>query len=634
VNRRKNIKWSLADGFLPFPTSIWKKNNIQVEIIHFGRRLLNNSVDVVYTRVIVKNLDKSTHFTNLLVQGDCVRERVFPLKANTFANGSLNCLSNKARLTSGKTVVYDFVIPANGEGAKSQIVGQGGFKKQYNAERNRILSKMYNMTMPVTLPDNRYIDLWKSSMIQMWNATVKTPTDYEQHSSGGTVGGYYQYDRVFDHDVPDQVNQYILEGNWDVAKKMMTGATYERLSNGKLAKEAYLDAIPKYLITMADYYQITGDKTFFTASQIEKLKKCARSIRKMRESQLNDESRKAGVYGLIQKGSTLDNGGKTFLIVDNFAALHGYAAYKYLCEKFKMNDELEWVTKEMSDLNDCLNNAIEKSVSDAHTNWYNACFSFDMDNHLVSGPGNWLGTTFEMPTFPWSAYLKGFNLKGAWATYLDNSVAKWLEVIKTFDCPDGSFGAWWNAKYGSVYNAGMVLPLLYSDKYRTLIPKSIDWLLDNQSAPLEWGESFYKPEPKGDWTRPETDEETWGLAFIRQAMLQMCISLHVDGSIIIGRGLPEAWINSQKAISWKNVCINGGKKINLEIQRTGDIITTTIKGDVTDGKIILDFPSCVSNIEKAFISSGNIIECNSNTGKVVATSTDNKVVKIQIKLKK
>jgi hypothetical protein len=628
LTRKTDIHWSRAEGYLPFPVSSWQHEGVAIQITHVGRRLCNGNLDAVFTRVQMINADAKKHSVSLRVCGQSVSSRTFPLGNYRLFLSDDAITTNPVKLSSGSKIVYEWVSLANGEVSRELLQALGGFSSQYQAEKRRITSKMKKLTMPVSLPDEGYVNLWKSSMTDMWNATVKTSFDYEQRGSGGNVYGYYQYDRTFNHDVPDMVIAYIMEGNWDVARQIMDGLLFKNISQGHLDKEVYLDAIPKYIVTLSQYLQFTGDEQYFDSARMESLRTCARVVAAMRDGQFSDEARKLGVYGLIRKGQTLDNNFHTYLIVDNFAALHGFTAYKYICDKLHRPDESKWAFNQMVDLNNCLNKAIEKSLTDAHIDWYNACFSFDMDNNLVSGPGNWLGTTFSMPTFPWNAWLKGFNLGGAWRDHLDSSVAKWAEVARSCGCPEGSWGAWWNAKYGAVYNTGMVMPLLYSDKYRTLIAQSIDWLLDNQSAPLLWGESFYKPAVPGDWTKPETDLETWGLAFIRQAMLQMCVSVKANSDVIIGRGIPDNWVNSQKKISWKRVHINAGKIINLTIQRRRDIIDISINGDVNSGNYIVDLPVCKSNIKDVKVSRGAIVVKNLLEGKITVTgnSRDVKII--------
>jgi len=152
------------------------------------------------------------------------------------------------------------------------------------------------ITHPVSLPYEELINLWKASMPNMWNATVKTPEDYEQRGSGGNVYGFYQYDRVFDHDVPDMVIQYILEGYWDVARQIMEGATFKRLSEGLLQKEKYNDAIPKYLIALAQYLQTSRDRDYFSEELFRETRNCAYAVHDMRKEQLKPDLTEPRAY--------------------------------------------------------------------------------------------------------------------------------------------------------------------------------------------------------------------------------------------------------------------------------------------------------------------------------------------------
>lgn len=624
ITRRKDIDWHLAEGSLPFPVSSWEHEGVRLQVTHVGRRLLDNSVNAVYTQVIMTNVDDKAHEVSLHVIGESAPERCFFLGKAKYSSEPKALVTKLSKLNPGKSQTFSFVIPANGTASKEDIIANGSFEDNYAAEKAQIESRMSRLTMPVSLPDERFIDMWKAAMTYMWHATVKTPYDYEQRGSGGNIYGFYQYDRTFDHDVPDMVIQYIIEGDWDVARQIMAGATYERLSTGELKREAYLDAIPKYMITFAQYLQLSGDKEYFTDELIADLKRCSRAVHDMRV--YTDEAKELGVYGLIRKGHSLDNNAKTYLVVDNFAALHGFTAYRYICSVLGLEEEEKWADNELRDLNDCLNAALRKSMEYKDIDWYNACFSFDMDYHLVSGPGNWIGTSFMMPSFPWNAQLKGFDLGGEWLDYLDNSVRVWQEVSKFYPAGKNLVGAWWDSKYGAAYDTGMVMQLLTSDKYRTWTVKSLEALLDNQSGPLIWGESFFGPQTEGDWTRPAVDLETWALGFIRQGMLQMCVSVKADNDIIIGRGIPDKWISSGKPIAWERIRINNGKQIDLDICKVDDSIVINIAGDTNSGNYIVDIPCCVDNIADVKAEGGKLISVDSKAGKAVVSGDTRRIV--------
>jgi hypothetical protein len=234
-----------------------------------------------------------------------------------------------------------------------------------------------------------------------------------------------------------------------------------------------------------------------------------------------------------------------------------------------------------------------------------------------------------MSSFPWNAWLKGFEHGGTWKDHFDRSVEHWISKAAALGLPDGSFGAWWAFPAGSVYNAGMAMPLLYSDKYRTYSVKSIEWLLEMQSVPYNWGESF-RIFREGDWTRPTIGLETWGLGFIRQCMLQLCVSVRIDGTIILGRGISDEWLNTGKAIAWRNVRINNNKKIDFSIQRTGKEIKVHLKGDKTEGSVLVDIPMCVDNIASVQSKTGEIVKKDFKNGKVWL-SGDTKDINIKLK---
>ena len=614
ANRRESIKWSLAEDYLPAPVSVWEKDSVEVKIQHFGRRLMHDKANVVYTRVELKNRDNKAHRVKLMVNGNNVADRTFNLGSFNLQKENNHLLYADYEIEANGTKVFDFVFPANGTAGKEEILKEGGYDRNYHIMKSETDKKMSEMTMPVSLPDERFISLWKSSMSYMWNATVKTPFDLQQRADGGNVAGFPQYDHTFNHDIPDMVIQYIMEGNLKLAREIMTGESYQILSKGVPVGNKYNDAGPKFLTSMAQYLQFTGDREYFTEDLLSSLKTCAHAVSAMRNSQMDESHKGVGPYGIIEKGGTLDNH-NNFLLVDNFAALHGFQAYHYLCDQLGLEDEKRWASEQAESLNNCLNEVLDLSMKQMGVDWYFAYFAFDINELSVKGPGNWLGTSLMMASFPWNAYLKGFNLGGTWKEHFDRSVEKWISKGRELGLPDGAFGAWWAFPAGSVYNAGMAMPLLFSDKYRTYPVKSIEWLLTTQSVPYNWGESF-RMFKEGDWTRPTIGLETWGLSFIRQTMLQLCVSVHVDGTVILGRGITNEWLNSGKAIAWENVRINNNKKISFSIQKTGKEINISIRGDEAEGDILVDIPMCVNNISSVKSKTGKVVKKDFANGKV------------------
>ena len=87
-----------------------------------------------------------------------------------------------------------------------------------------------------------------------------------------------------------------------------------------------------------------------------------------------------------------------------------------------------------------------------------------------------------------------------------------------------------------------------------------------------------------------------GARFYKTNHAPVCVSVHADGTVILGRGITDEWLNSGKAIAWKNVRINNDKKIDFSIKKKGKDISIDIKGDTTQGPVLIDIPMCVNNI--------------------------------------
>jgi len=220
-NRREKIKWSLAEDYLQAPVSVWDKDKIEVKIEHFGRRLLHDKANVIYSRIELKNRDNRSHKLKLLLNGNNVSERAFELGDFRMQKESNHLICSEQEIEAGESITYDFVFPANGIAGIDEILKEGGYDWNYHMMKSETDRKMAELTMPVCLPDERYIDLWKSSMPYMWNATVKTPTDMQQRADGGNVAGFPQYDHTFNHDIPNMIIQYIIEGNYGLAREIM-----------------------------------------------------------------------------------------------------------------------------------------------------------------------------------------------------------------------------------------------------------------------------------------------------------------------------------------------------------------------------------------------------------------------------
>jgi hypothetical protein len=114
--------------------------------------------------------------------------------------------------------------------------------------------------------------------------------------------------------------------------------------------------------------------------------------------------------------------------------------------------------------------------------------------------------------------------------------------------------------------------------------------------------------------------DSWGASFTKQALLQVCASVKVDGTVIIGRGIPDYWLEPGSVVEWANVNVNDGRMISFRITAGRSEIALRIWGDVRNGEVHFNLPVFKDNIEAA--DAGTI---NNGKGIVTLSPTTNSV---------
>jgi hypothetical protein len=610
ADRKPKIKWYLSEGYLPSPVSEWDAGHIHIKIQHFVYRILNGTTSAVYSRISLKNNAADSATARILINASSANE--IPLSGAPSLSGP-DSMCYDVKLSPGQTMLKDFVALSSGSATTSQLAGAGGFDDNYAAFSAYYKNRIQMLTHPVTLPDSNLVNMFKNAQITTWESMVKTGSaspQYELRGSGGSPGGpFHSYDLTYNHDVPNMATQLAREGDFALVKNILASNYYQANSGGTSIQNDFLDAVPKYILPFAEYLKVSNDTGFFTAAVRQELKDAAHRIHDHRYVNAADSAHN----GIMEKSNTLDNG-SDFLVCDNCAALHGLCAYYTICHRLNDTAEVHWAQAELSDLNNAFNRALSSGMTRRKADWYMANFDDNGYFYHYGYDGNWIASSLMTASFPWEAQLRGFDLGGTWKTAFDASIKKAfaLRDAKTFTwgkIPDGSWGAWWKHEYGAVYNAGQGLSCLTSETYRLEPVKNLTWLLSNQSAPLQWGESF----DQGDWSRPAADYETWGLGFIKQTILMICASVRDDGTVIIGRGVPDSWTAPGKTIAWAHVHVNGNRMIDFSITGGAASVTLSITGDTPLNSVVFNLPRFKNNIASA--SAGVI---NDSLGTVTA----------------
>ena len=606
---RDETSWSLDDGYLPSPISSWPAGAATISVQHFAYCVSTcvpgTSATAVYTRVTVTNPSASTYTGTLNISALPTTE--LPLTSAPATTGTSSMTYNVSVPVNGSEN-FDFVTLASGSATSAQLLANGTFNANLALMTSYWNTKLAGVALPTSLPDPQLITMYKAEQIILWEVQVKDSNgDLEERGSGGNItSGIDDYNGLYNHDVPDIVSTFIRGGDYASAKAILSSSYYQKFGTTLPPTTDYLDTITKWLQPFDLYAQDANDPGFFTSSLQDTIETVAHEIPGLEETAAGDPH-----DGLMEKSNTMDNG-SDYLIVDDFSALYGLQAYANLATRWGWTTEASWAKTTAGSIDTALNSYLTSTTLPRLSGYYNSCLdACGMDNNGYSG--NTIGSSLMDSALPWDGYLAGNTNLGTWATDLDNSVltswqARADQTSRVY--PPHDWGAWQGEStgYGSTYNAANGVQLLESSNpnLRTEAVSDLEFLLANQSAPMEWGESY----SAGSWSTPLADLESWGSSGIVKTILETDVSVASDGSLILGRGIPTSWLESDRAIAWSNVPIGGGQARDITITPSngGTTVTVTLSSAVSS-TVKVELPDFIDNTI-ASTSAGTINQAN------------------------
>lgn len=602
-DRKLAITWAMRDGYQPCPVSVWRAADVEVKIQHFAVRTTADDATVIYSQVALTNLGADSVTVALRINAS---PRIhLPLTLQPTASDA-NSMVYEITLGAEGMASFDFVSRATGAPlAVDEPVSYGTFEQNYARMAQGWDDRIACLAHPVRLPHPGIADMYKAIQILLWGCMVRVGDEYEIRAGAPNPARLESYDRTFPHDVPNYVDQFIREGDYELGRQILSSTYYRVLNSSDIADWDglnYMDTIGKFMLPYAQYLQNTGDLAFFDEELRAFLARAARNIEACR---VYDDPEHTG---LMRKGEDFENWSDDgdHLLCDNWAALHGLQAYRYITTRLGLDAEADWAKATIDSLNDALNAALDRTRARRNIDHYLG--AFDDLTYLRYTRGSfysWVPYAGALSTFPWGAWLKGYDRGGTWRDKFDESIAHALHERDRRVIPDGSWGAWWgHVTYGSTYNAAAGLQCLASDEYRVEALKNVEFLHDNQCAPWQWSEAFeFKGRDQwvGMYLPQESygNYESWGTSFSKQAILQACVSVHVDGTVTFGRGVPDHWLRPGDVIEWKNVNVNEGRLLDFTITCDGSTITLELAGDTPQGPVVLDLPAMAGNVASA-----------------------------------
>jgi hypothetical protein len=597
--------WANADGYLPALVTTFHRGGAVVSITNFGDEDVINGHDyvVIYSRVQVRNPTGS------------------PVTIAPQPSAGLTTLhAAPDTVPAHGTADHDYVVASNRFGGSypwptaAQLVSAGSYGQHFAHMRGYWNGQLAKIAQIVTLPDQSLADAYRTGFI--YTQIIRAGNQLKTGANG--------YDMEFSHDVIGILSNLFTQGYTTGAHALLDRARYVIGTQTQ-----YDDGVWTYPWPWAIYLLKTGDLAFVKAnfSRQGPAGKTEPSIEATAHLIAKDRT---GPGGIMEMTNDIDAHG--YWTIDNYEALTGLAAYRWLAERVGNQDQAAWAQSQYDSLLAAVNKTLTATISKYHLDYLPCSMTEPNTSNRCANPqdANW-AAPFLFGRWAWDGYLFGAHLSGPGVSLIDATYDYGFGRLAG-KLPPGTFGGYPDQFYSTAYNAGYGEWGLASNDHRDQGILSYQFMIANgQSGPYSWWESQQFPNPGSPWsgTHPEggngSSPHAWGMANANMVLLDSLAAQRADGSLIVGRGVPGAWVHTGRVIKLANMPTTDGHHIGLTIRTRGDAVTLVLAGQPA-GPVLFQLPAFVDNIAKA--STGVV---NERTGTVTLTAG---VHMVTVRLKK
>jgi hypothetical protein len=458
----------------------------------------------------------------------------------------------------------------------------------------------------VTVPDPQLNDAYKSGLIYTLIARSGI------HSNTGVNN----YASEFSHDVVGILANLFTQGDFDDAHALLLDA------RTVVGAPEYVDGLWTYPWPWAVYLLKTGDLAFVKAN-FSASGPAGAAQPSIEASVHSIAAHRTGPNGIIGVTNDIDSNG--YWTVDDYEALIGLAAYRYLAQQVGNAGEAQWATTEYDSLLAAVNATLTGTMRRFHIDYLPCSMLEPNTANRCRNPedANW-AAPFLFGRWPWDAQLFGASASGPAAQLIDATYAYgFRRLVGTLPADD--FGGYPSNFYSSGYNAGYGSGGLASTHYRDQGILSYEFMISHtQSGPYSWWESASPPSTTSAWigSHPTagggSSPHAWGIANANKVLLDSLVAQAADGTLIVGRGVPDGWSASGKTIEVTNFPTTNGRRASVKIAFGDRSATLTVNGST--GRVLFQLPQFVDNIADS--SAGTVEQA---TGTVRLSATDRTV---------
>lgn len=593
--------WEDADGYLPAQITSFSRQGVGVVITEFGDRVVvaGHAYVVVYSRVAVTNSRNGVAVANPFPSAGLVPLAAAPIDVRPHSSA-----------------IHDYAMAVDRFGSSypwpsAHGLAAAGTFDQHFAHMRTFWNGQIAKIAQVTVPDRQLNDAYRSGLIYTLIARSGI------HSNTGVNN----YEAEFSHDVIGILANLFTQGDYDNAHALLLDA------RDVVGSPEYVDGLWTYSWPWALYLLKTGDLGFVRAN-FATSGPAGATQPSIETSAHQIAAARTGPNGIIGVTNDIDSNG--YWTVDDYEALMGLAAYRYLAQRVGDASETAWATAEYNSLLAATSATLTATIHRYHLDYLPCSILQPNTANRCKNPedANW-AAPFVFGRWAWDGQLFDVPVTGPGVQLIDATYAYGFRRL-IGKLPPNTFGGFPDDYYSTGYNAGYGSGGLASTHYRDQGILSYEFMISHtQSGPYSWWESAAAPTPTSPWvgSHPSagggSSPHAWGIANANKVLLDALVAQAVDGTLIVGRGVPDDWMTSGKSISVTNFPTTNGARISVKISAAERSVTLTLNGST--GTVLFQLPLFVNNI--AGSSAGTVTQA---TG-TVRLSTSDQTVTVQLR---
>jgi hypothetical protein len=596
--------WTDADGYLPAQITSFSRDGARVSITEFADRVVLGGAAfvAVYSRVAVMNptdhvIEANPEPSSGLVALDATPDTVAP----------------------HATVDHDYVIAADRFGgtypwpSSDALAGSGTFDEHFAHMANFWNGQIAGIT-GISVPDQSLDDAYRSGFV------------YTQIARSGDqlFDGVNGYEAEYNHDVIGILSNLFDQGYFADAHALLLEARNAMEAPGQ---GFYDDGVWTYSVPWALYLMKTGDLAF-VKENFDSEGPLGVTQPSIEDTAHAIAAGRTSPTGIMKATDDIDTQG--LWTTDDYSALIGLAAYRYLAEQVGDASEATWATQQYDSLLAATTQTLDATIARYHLDYVPCSIVQPNTANRCKNPedANWMS---PLGAWAWDGALFSAIVNGPGVTMIDATYDYGFARLKG-KLPPNTFGGFPGDYYSTGYNAGYGIAGLASKYHRDQGILSYEFMIANsQSGPYSWWESSSAPSTHTPWLgqHPATGQgsspHAWGMSQANGVLLASLVAQRADGALVVGRGVPAPWLRGDPPISVTNFPTTDGRRLNLRISSSGVSVTLTLSGQPPSGPVLFQLPSFIDNI--ATTSAGRV---DQGTG-TVTLSPDTKGVTVRLR---